>query len=84
MAITGIEYNLFHDMRSGGVLPERPSLIEFGEANWYGDVPIEQLDHDIGELVADAAEAKTLRAELKRLVGFDMYAALGFYDPSVS
>ena len=67
MAITGIEYSLFYDMRAGGVLPERPSLIEFGEANWYGDVPIEQLDNDIAEFVSDAADADALRAELKRL-----------------
>jgi len=34
-------------------LPPNPSLLEFGEANWYGDVPYERLSDDICQLLED-------------------------------
>lgn len=53
MAITGLEYVVFSSLRAHGVLPPRSRLLEFGESNWYGDVPISQLDQDIQNLVRD-------------------------------
>lgn len=65
MSITAIEYKLLRDMKEAGFLPADPEVLEFGEANWYGDVPIEQLDEDIGLFVADAAERDRLRSALR-------------------
>lgn len=47
MAITAIEYALFRQMREQGALPLDGDILELGEANWYGDVPIDQLKQDI-------------------------------------
>ncbi len=67
MSITAIEYKLLGDLRKRGGLPARPHVIEFGEANWYGDVPLGQLLKDIGECVADRERRAHLEAELRRL-----------------
>lgn len=47
MAITAIEYSLFRQMREQNAVPLGADLLELGEANWYGDVAIEQLGQDI-------------------------------------
>lgn len=47
MAITGIEYNLFRNLREQNSLPQGGDVLELGEANWYGDVDIKQLAQDI-------------------------------------
>jgi hypothetical protein len=53
VAITGLEYVVFSSLRMHGVLPKRSNVLEFGESNWYGDVPVAQLDQDIQNLVRD-------------------------------
>jgi len=63
MAITAIEYKLLHDLKRRGALPRRPHVVEFGEANWYGDVPIGQLVKDIRALVPDARAREGLERE---------------------
>lgn len=68
MAITAIEYSLFSQLKQSGVLPLSPALLELGEANWYGDVPIEQLGNDIYRYVSNDDEKKQLYLALNRLV----------------
>ena len=53
MAITGLEYAAFTMLKSHGLVPERPRVIELGESNWYADVPTDQLLQDIARLTAD-------------------------------
>lgn len=47
MAISAIEYTLFRRMREQNAAPLGADLLELGQANWYGDVPVEQLAQDI-------------------------------------
>lgn len=47
MAITSIEYSVFRSMRQQNLIPLHSDILELGESNWYGDVPIEQLAQDI-------------------------------------
>ncbi len=47
MAITEIEYALLTQLRDSGLLPAKPHVLEFGESNWYNDVPIDKLYADI-------------------------------------
>jgi len=68
MAITGIEFRILRDLRSEGAIPPNPSVLEFGEANWYGDVAVNQLVRGIKRYVTDLAEQRFLIDELERLV----------------
>ena len=60
MGITHNDRLVFLRLRNAGLLPPRPSLLELGEGQWYGDIPFETLSEDIDELVRD----ETLREEL--------------------
>lgn len=64
MAITAIEYALFTYFKQHGGLPERPRVLELGEANWFGDLPIEKLVEDISNLVSDDNTRNRLQTEL--------------------
>lgn len=64
MAITAIDYALWRGMKQSGVLPERPDVLELGEANWYGDVGLPQLALDIRTFVKDQDVATELLREL--------------------
>lgn len=46
MAITTGDYLLWKLLGERGRLPDKPSVIEIGEANWYGDVPLADLHRD--------------------------------------
>ena len=50
MAITWVTYSAISALFNNGHLPKVNSILEFGEANWYGDVPVEQLVQDIETL----------------------------------
>ena len=67
MSISSIEYKLFRDLKKSGILPKKPHVLELGEANWYGDVPIGQLLKDVRLEISDAARCKALEEELRRL-----------------
>ncbi|HEY9704021.1 MAG TPA: hypothetical protein V6C58_16345, partial [Allocoleopsis sp.] len=47
MAITLAEYTVLSLLKQDNIFPEKPNIMEFGESNWYGDIPIEQLINDI-------------------------------------
>lgn len=66
MAITVVEYALVRRLRELGLIKTGGSLIEFGEANWYGDVTQEMLAADIEAFAAPAAKV-SLAAELRAL-----------------
>lgn len=50
MAITTIEYALFSTLREQDVFPLGADMLELGEANWYGDVPLDTLAADVRRL----------------------------------
>jgi SAM-dependent methyltransferase len=64
MAITAIEYGLLTYFRQSGALPERPHVLELGEANWYGDLNVQQLANDIQAIVTDNDTKEKLLADL--------------------
>jgi SAM-dependent methyltransferase len=66
MAITAIEYGLLTFLRQNGNLPTKPHVLEFGEANWFGDMPVQQLANDIEALVGDESRKKHLLSELEK------------------
>jgi hypothetical protein len=49
MAITQIEYALLRYLKTNNLLPQNPQILEFGENNWYGDVPFDQFRADIAQ-----------------------------------
>ena len=56
MAITALEFMVLASLRAHGILPPGPNVLELGESNWYGDVPIDQFEEEIRRLVSDPAE----------------------------
>ena len=47
MAITSFSYAIIRSAFENDLLPTNGSILEFGEANWYGDVPLDALAQDI-------------------------------------
>lgn len=64
MAITAVEYALFSELKKLQLFPPHPSFLELGEANWYGDIPYEQLSNDICSLLDDTEEQIRILQEL--------------------
>ena len=60
MAITHIEYALMRRLKDETLLPDNASVLELGQSNWYGDVPLERFIADIKAYVPKKAEAKRL------------------------
>lgn len=67
MAITAIEYSIFSALRQQQVLPPAPRVLELGEANWYGDVPLQQLVQDIRLYVSDEPARNRLLTQIQHL-----------------
>ncbi|NKB43125.1 MAG: hypothetical protein GKS03_02485 [Alphaproteobacteria bacterium] len=67
MAITNIEYALLSRFRDAGFIPQSPSILELGQSNWYGDVPIATLADDVRKNVVSESEANELIGRLDRL-----------------
>ena len=78
MAITAIEYALIRRLRELGLIKTGGSLIEFGEANSYGDVTLETLRVEIaafapeGRKAALLAELDQVEATRPKLMDFDL------------
>ncbi len=84
MAITSVEYALIRRLRELGLLKAGGTLIEFGEANWYGDVTLDTLRVDIAAFAPEDRKA-SLRAELDQVEAakpkfMDFDLARIFYD----
>ena len=60
MAITSVDHFIFKKLKDSGLIPPRPSVLELGEAEWYGDVSTETLSEEIDNHVSD----QRLREEL--------------------
>lgn len=67
MAITHVDYLLWVGLRLAGMLPEKPAVLELGESNWYGDVPVAVLLRDLPRLAA-ADEVDMLHQAVTRLM----------------
>jgi hypothetical protein len=77
MAITGLSYTVLRTLREHKLLPDSPAMIEMGESNWYGDVPLQQLAQDIQAFVTDADKRDEL---LRQLHALDPNSNLAAYE----
>ncbi len=66
MAIHRLTYTVTRMLYEQQVLPHDASVLEFGEANWYGDVGNETLTEDIEKFVTDDDERQDLLAWLDK------------------
>ena len=65
VAITGLEFLVFSSLRQHNLLPKKPTVLELGESNWYGDVSTAQLESAIHEFVTEPARRESLIDRLK-------------------
>ena len=68
MAVSVPHYLVIRDLYRYGLLPQGGTLLEIGEANWYGDIkPLSMID-DITRFVTDPVRRDALIARLKEIV----------------
>jgi hypothetical protein len=67
MAINLFSYMICKEAYLKGALPRGSAIIEFGEANWYGDVPLNTLFDDINALVEEDEERDALLQRLRMI-----------------
>jgi hypothetical protein len=67
VAITAIEYAIFTELRSRGLVGGSMAVLELGEANWYGDVETQRLADDIRRFAPPARQGE-LFATLQAII----------------
>ncbi len=67
MAITHIEYALIQRLADEKLFPSTPSILELGQSNWYGDVPLDTLAQDAKQFAASPEESGALVERLREL-----------------
>lgn len=65
MALSQSFYMVMKQAARQGLLPQRGAILEFGEANWYGDMPLEVLMSDIEQIVAEPQRRNTIIAAVQ-------------------
>lgn len=68
MAISIVTYKVLHAALAAKALPCASSILEFGEAEWYGDVPLPLFLDDIRKLVQDANKRTALEKEMESII----------------
>ena len=68
MAITTVDHIIFRKLKDAGLIPAHPSVLELGEAEWYGDVSTETLSDDIETHVSDPALREELHQRMVDIV----------------
>ncbi len=69
MALAYTHIKVFFDYRMANLLPQNaPSIMEFGEQNWYGDVPWDQIIAIAKEIGLSADEVAKVEGKLKAIV----------------
>lgn len=66
MAISQSEYTFLSLLSQLSLFSESPTILEFGEQHWHGDVSIKDVEQDIDIFATNQAEA--IRQDLSRLV----------------
>jgi SAM-dependent methyltransferase len=64
MAITALEYLVVTSLRDHRQWPAAPSILEMGESNWYGDVPLDEVAADLARMDAEPKHVAAL-AEIR-------------------
>lgn len=68
MAITSVDYSLLRRLHGMGAIPAGASVLELGEAEWYGDVALPVLSESIDDLVDDDEERERLHQRMADVV----------------
>jgi hypothetical protein len=71
MALSRPLYVLFRQALRERLLPQNGSLLEFGEANWYGDMPVDALIADINGIVTNLAQREALVEAVRMAAAHD-------------
>ncbi len=61
MAISKSEYTFLSLLAQSLIFPENPSVLEFGEQHWHGDVDLEDLRQDINAFTSGERHKKLLK-----------------------
>lgn len=64
MAISECHYRILKSLREDGTLPECKSILNIGQPNWYGDMPIETAWEEITGIPCKSAEVVKHLVEL--------------------
>lgn len=76
MALSYIDHIIFKNLKAAGLLPTHASILEFGEASWYGDVSTEVLSDAIEDLVEDKQQREDLHQRMVEILcGDSQYKA---------
>lgn len=67
MAISTVTYSIVRSLFEQKALPQGGAILEFGEANWYGDIPPERIEQDIQAFATDSDRRAALLAEWRRV-----------------
>ena len=65
MAITAVHYHIYNEAVKQGAVKTGGAILELGEANYYGDIPIETVKGDVKTLVDDPVLQKKLLESLE-------------------
>jgi len=72
MAITSFSYAILRSVCENGLLPKSGTILEFGEANWYGDVSVEALTQDIQNFVESQDQQEYLQQQMAEYLKMDI------------
>lgn len=71
MALSQSFYMVMKQAFRQGLLPQRGAVLEFGEANWYGDMPLDMLIGDIAQMVAEPQRRDAIIAAVQNAAQSD-------------
>jgi hypothetical protein len=71
VALTAVDYHVLEALRKAQLLPARPSVLELGESEWYGDLSPQELGAIIDGAVGDPQRRADLRQRLQELLAAD-------------
>lgn len=69
MALTQPVYLLLRKAWDAGLLPQNGTILEFGEANWYDDMPIPALLADLATVIGDEPRRREIFDRITELHG---------------
>lgn len=81
MAITHADCVLWRLLRDADAIPDRPSVLEIGKANWYGDVPADQFYADLAKY--GSAESRRGTSPVDVWAAAERYYKAMLREPSV-
>ena len=64
MALNQPVYLLLRKAWDANLLPQKGAILEFGETNWYGDMPISALLADLVQVIKDEARLNEIRERI--------------------